>query len=96
MVMTERLHKPRAHRHRVFKGAKAMIEGHWAGVECIVRNISTSGAKITCKDPFVLPSEFALLISSEHTVQNVRVIWRSDEALGLQFTSERVPSYRGK
>ena len=89
----ERVQVPRPQRHKVFKGAKVIVEGRWSGVDCIVRNISAAGAKITCSKPDEVPNEFSLLIFSDRTVQNAKVVWRKADGLGIQFTSAKTLAF---
>ena len=79
---------PRAPRHRVLKGAKIVLLNQWSVVDCTIRDMSESGAKIICKDQVAVPNEFRFLIPSENTIRTARVIWRRNDMLGIQFTSE--------
>jgi len=54
---------------------------------CIVSNFSNGGAKISGVLPDTVPNEFALRITSRDSrIRRCRVRWRSDDALGIEFT----------
>jgi hypothetical protein len=54
---------------------------------CIVRDISAGGAKLGIETdaPRSIPGEFTLLMRDGSTRHRCRVVWRSDENLGVQF-----------
>ena len=54
---------------------------------CLVSNFSSIGAKIVNLDPSALPDEFTLRISPRGIARTCRVIWRSEDALGVEFTN---------
>lgn len=78
---------PRPARQRVLKGAKIVLN-NWGVVDCTLRNLSESGAKIVCQDQAAVPNEFRLMILTDNTIRDAHVIWRRDDMLGLKFTSE--------
>ena len=56
-------------------------------VECVIRNVSDTGALIELKEPTLIPSEFLLIIKPELTRRQCQVVRRSDLgiALGVKF-----------
>lgn len=77
------------HRSRVLKGAKLVSMNNWTLVDCTVRDISATGAKIICGDQMAVANEFRFLIPVDNTICNARVIWRKGTLLGIEFTSEK-------
>src|ERR1700720_1362821 len=66
---------------------------------CIVSNFSNGGAKITGVRATTIPDEFALRITSHDSrIRKCRVLWRSDDALRVEFTDSvtnaKVPAVR--
>jgi hypothetical protein len=54
--------------------------------ECIVREISDGGAKLGVKVPDQIPEEFTLRLTVDGTTSyRCRVVWRSDENIGVGF-----------
>jgi hypothetical protein len=81
--------KRRAVRNRVLKGAKIVSLSNWSLVDCTIRDISATGARIVCGDQAAVANEFRFLIPSENTICNARVVWRREDMLGITFTSEK-------
>ena len=79
-----------AQRSRVLKGAKIVGLKQWTLVDCTVRDLSTSGARIICKDQFAVQNEFRFLILADNTICNAKVVWRRGDELGIAFTSEKI------
>jgi len=52
---------------------------------CILSNFSNTGARITGIRATTIPDEFVLCITPGRT-RRCRVIWRSDDTLGVEFT----------
>jgi hypothetical protein len=71
-------------RLRTFKGG-SIIFGLAAAVDCIVRNMSASGACLEIKGPVGIPDYFTLVIKPECVKRNCRVVWRSAERIGVLF-----------
>ena len=56
--------------------------------ECVVKNISDEGAKLTGRNLPVLPDQFDLIIPQRRTKYRVHVRWRSKDAVGVAFEFE--------
>ena len=52
---------------------------------CIVGNFSNGGAKISGVMPETLPDEFLLRLTPHSRARKVRVVWRSEDAVGVEF-----------
>lgn len=78
-----------ARRSRVLKGAKLVHMKNWSLVDCTVRDMSETGARIICGDQFAVANEFRFLIQSDNTIQNARVVWRRGDLLGIEFFGEK-------
>ena len=78
------IEKRAAARHRVLKGGRlAFHDG--GGVDCIVRNISPTGARIDVANPVGLPESFTLLIEADHFRQSCHPVWSHDTHVGVAF-----------
>lgn len=71
-------------RLRTFKGG-SIIFGVAAAVDCIIRNMSETGAALEVDSPVGIPDEFTLLIKPEFVKRNCRVVWRSAKRIGVAF-----------
>jgi PilZ domain len=82
--------KRQAARLRVLKGAKIVPLTTWSLTDCTVRDLSITGAKLRCAEAAKIPDEFRLLLPTENTIQNAKVMWRKDDVLGVEFTAEKL------
>jgi hypothetical protein len=53
---------------------------------CILSNLSNGGAKITGVRVSTIPDAFKVRVTPHGRIHECRVIWRTDDALGVQFT----------
>jgi hypothetical protein len=57
--------------------------------QCMVVNISQTGAKLLCKVPNGVPDSFILLLSKNNGVRRVcDVMWRSSKTIGVRFLQQ--------
>jgi PilZ domain len=62
------------------------FEGGFAARQCVVQDISTTGAKVTIDDPNVLPARLRLAFARDaRTGQTCQVVWRRGKSLGIKF-----------
>jgi hypothetical protein len=85
-----------ATRSKTLKSAKVVHLTKWLVVDCAVRDISATGAKLQCKDQMAVPNEIRFLLVSDNTIRKAKVAWRRDDLIGIEFTSEaeRAPPRR--
>jgi len=74
----------RSPRYKTLKSG-VIIFGLAPAVECIIRNISDTGAGIEVKNAAAIPDAFQLLIKPELVKRHCRVIWRKHDWIGAQF-----------
>jgi len=76
--------KRRAPRHRVLKhGTLSFSSG--GGIDCMVRNISSGGARLDVANPFRLPQSFMLVIEADQFMRRCHPVWCSDTRIGVAF-----------
>ena len=56
-----------------------------SGIECLVCNVSESGAAIEIKGAIRIPETFNLIVDSELINKDCRVVWRKYQRLGVTF-----------
>jgi hypothetical protein len=79
------MQKPRNNqRDRVIKSALVLVGN--TTFTCILRDISTSGARISFSTPMMLPKEFSLRLSDGSTYPAIRR-WTRGLDVGLEFTA---------
>ena len=72
-------------RQRTFKGGSIVLP--IGTVDCIVRNVSATGALLELKEPALIPNDFELIIKPELTRRSCRVVRRDALQLGVSFIS---------
>lgn len=55
--------------------------------ECVIRNLSTAGARVRCDQHVALPDAFDLVMEKSSERRFARVVWRSERDIGLAFSS---------
>jgi hypothetical protein len=79
--MAEHRRKPRL---RTFKGG-AILYGTSVAIDCIIRNMSDTGAAIEVQNPARIPDDFTLLIKPELIKRDCHVVWRTAERIGVRL-----------
>jgi hypothetical protein len=74
----------RGARSRVFKGAKIFL-GKSSIIDCVVRNVTNSGARIHMPNTVDLPEAFDLTLDGGYSFRTCRVVWRSVTEAGVRF-----------
>jgi len=78
--MTE--HRASARRRTLKAGTIAFGGG---GIDCLVRNLSDTGACLEVESPVGIPNDFALAIQGDSTRHTCHVAWRSARRIGVHF-----------
>ncbi len=71
-------------RHRVLKQGTIAFRGG-GGIDCMVRNISQSGARLEIASPIGLPDSFTLVIAADRFMRDCRAVWNAEKRLGVAF-----------
>ena len=80
--MSEQRRSPRL---RTIKGGSIMF-GSAAAIDCIIRNMSETGAALEVESPIGIPDSFTLLIRPEILKRRCEVVWRTRHRIGVVFT----------
>jgi hypothetical protein len=70
-------------RHKTFKGGSISFDR--GTVDCVVRNISDTGALLEIKSHVGIPDKFALIIKPDYLTRSCEVVWRSARNIGVKF-----------
>jgi len=74
----------RAHRQRTYKGGHINRESG-PGIDCLIRNLSDTGACLEIAGGRVPDERFQLVIKPECLVRICEVAWRKAEKVGVRF-----------
>jgi PilZ domain len=75
----------RVQRTRMFKSAKIITNPSSSVSDCIVRDISSLGARIALVSTASVPGTFDLTFDAARTLRPCRVAWRTQMEIGLEF-----------
>lgn len=73
-------------RHRVFKGATLSFNKGYGAFECVVKNLSDGGARLSFGETSAVPNQFSLQLSGDNARRPAIVRWRTINAIGISFT----------
>jgi len=87
MALLSRLSsKKRESRKSLSQPGWITLEGGFAARQCVVRDLSTTGAKVTVDDPNSLPAKLRLAFSRDaRTGRRCEVVWRRGKSVGVKF-----------
>ena len=78
--------KKREARKSLYQPGWITLEGGFAARPCVVRDLSSSGAKLTIDDPNTLPAKLRLAFSRDaRTGRPCEVVWRRGQTVGIKF-----------
>jgi hypothetical protein len=67
-----------------YLGGQITTDHKLIAIDCVVRNMSGAGAKLTLPNTTLIPDEFVLHITTRETAYRVRPRWRRLRALGVE------------
>jgi hypothetical protein len=68
-----------------FDGAERRADQRHRVLECVIRDLSATGARIQMGETFGVPSRFTMSISGETTRIEASLRWRNARNIGLSF-----------
>lgn len=74
-----------ARRQRVLKGAQLSFNGGYGALECTVRNLSETGARLVFGETSAVPPKFQFRLAGEARRVQATVRWRSMTDIGISF-----------
>ncbi len=74
-----------APRRRMLKSGKVAYSERHVTIDCLVRDMSATGARLRIEGSVTAPDTFELLIPLEGLEANCQVVWRSGADLGVKF-----------
>jgi len=77
-----------ARRQRVLKQGKILLPNGMTVIDCTVRDMSATGARLIVGDSGAIPNVFRLVLTADRSMREVKVVWRRPEQLGVHFLSE--------
>jgi hypothetical protein len=75
----------RSKRNRTILSGKIIFNNRTSVLDCVVKNISSSGAKLVLPNTLRVPNEFELYIPKMRCSYDARLIRYDSEAIGVEF-----------
>jgi hypothetical protein len=79
------MEKRREPRKRTLKRGRLVFNDGRSVIDCVVRNLSPSGALLVLPSLLGIPQEFDLHIDSNRNCRAARIIWKGDGKIGVEF-----------
>ena len=73
-------------RQRTLKGGKIVFGGGAFSVDCTIRNLSDTGARLQVPTTVAIPDTFTLVEGQGGKSRQATVVWRKGDVLGVRFT----------
>ena len=83
--MDERRNNPA--RRKLLKNGRVLLS-KWASIDCTIRDLTESGARLEFKSPTELPVEFKLKIIATEQIVPVELVWQRGLSAGVRFEIE--------
>ncbi|MET0219103.1 MAG: PilZ domain-containing protein [Tardiphaga sp.] len=80
MAMTDKRIAPR---HRVLKRGILTFGG--GAIDCTVRSLSQTGARVDVESPVGVPQDVTLVIETEKFSRRCHPVWKKEKQIGLAF-----------
>ena len=71
-------------RHRTLKKAHIVISDGFSTIDCVVRNLSETGAQLKVASILGIPDQFPLKMGDGQTL-HCRVAWKRETEIGVEF-----------
>ncbi len=71
-------------RLRTIKGGSILF-GFAPAIDCVIRNMSQTGAMLAVEATVSIPDHFTLLIKPELIKRECQVVWRKTDGIGVRF-----------
>jgi hypothetical protein len=79
-------------RRKVLKAAKIITVDMKTVLDCTIRDMSDTGAKLNIEVSAAIPKEFLFYLLSDNTIRDASLVWRRAGQIGTHFTSQPKPA----
>ncbi|SEP42857.1 PilZ domain-containing protein [Methylobacterium sp. ap11] len=89
-VMSDMSELRRETRLRTFLKGRIIFNNGNSSMDCLVRDLSGSGARLMLSQTATLPGGFDLFIPAKDRTHKATLRWRKDDSIGVTFADEPV------
>ncbi|GEP05429.1 PilZ domain-containing protein [Methylobacterium oxalidis] len=76
-------------RQRVFLKGRIIFNNGASSLDCLVRDLSSSGARLALSETTTLPDSFDLFIPQKDRTFRAQLRWRRPDGIGITFVDEQ-------
>ena len=80
------------HRSRTLKRGQVRIDGGKSLIDCTIRDLTETGAKLRFDSVFPLPALFELFIVDAKAIWPARNAWQKGAEAGVEFFPTEIPT----
>jgi hypothetical protein len=74
-------------RHRTFLQGRVLFNNRRSSVDCIIRELTDEGARLSFNDPVGVPHAFELYIPNRDQTFRAEIAWNHGDEMGVTFAS---------
>ena len=74
-------------RSRTLKSARILLNHHQSVIDCVVRNLSPTGACLKVETTFGIPDRFDVLFDFDKSIRSCHLVWHKDKQIGVEFVT---------
>ena len=78
-------------RQRTFLKGRILFNKGASSMDCLVRDMSSSGARLALSETATLPESFELFIPQRERTYRAQLCWRRPDGIGVAFVDEAAP-----
>ena len=75
-------------RPRTLKSARILINRHHSAIDCVVRNLSPTGACLSMASTLGIPDRFDVLFDADKSIRPCRLVWYNAKEVGVEFVDD--------
>ncbi len=79
-------------RIRSFLRAQIIFNNRMSTIDCIIKNISATGARVALNDTLAVPTEFDIYIPQRGRSHHAKLVWRDKDLIGIDFMDVQQPA----
>lgn len=76
-------------RKRVFLKGRIVFNGGASSMDCLVRDLSGTGARMALSETTMLPEAFDLFIPQKDRTYRCKLAWRREDGIGVTFADDQ-------
>ena len=72
-------------RARTLKSARILLNHHQSVIDCVVRNLSPTGACLKVETTLGIPDRFDVMFDVDKSIRPCHLIWHRENQIGVEF-----------